>query len=478
MKQLQLTLSQTIIFNNIISQLDKIIKTGMVWDNIVSLRGAAGTGKTFLTTKIVRKLQSKYQITITAPTHKALKVLRNNLEDEGISNITTKTIQSFLKIELITDYDKGIQRFQPKKMNKTEKSYADILIVDESSMVSEDLYSYIKEAIEENRVKAVLFIGDIYQLLPQDSNENKIFNVVNQHKLTEIVRQVKDSYIIQVSTKVRDIIKSHKYIPFTKFFNENTDKRVKFFNNLEEFHNDFSKNNNWSNEDKVITSFTNKTVDYHNRFLRKQYWKEQGKQNIPTLLVGDELIFQNANVIEENIIHQNSDIIKLKYCQRYFHEALKIYYWDCKDEENKPFKTVDIESYAQYNNSLNLLAKSAKEEQNYHKRKEKWRLFFNIKETFSNLKYTFASTIHKLQGSTYKTVYIDLTDIEKILKSDGNTLFRLLYVAITRASEDIKILLPNFNNQKKDINFLLADIQNNNILSFQNDFDKLGMKFN
>ncbi len=49
-----LTAHQKEIFEKIVYQVDDIIKTNMMWDNILSLSGAAGTGKTFLTAKIVK----------------------------------------------------------------------------------------------------------------------------------------------------------------------------------------------------------------------------------------------------------------------------------------------------------------------------------------------------------------------------------------------------------------------------------------
>jgi DNA replication protein DnaC len=72
-------MSQNQAFEAICLKLENIIKTDMMWDNEISLSGAAGTGKTYLTTKLVKKLISSYHITITAPTHKALQVLRQNL---------------------------------------------------------------------------------------------------------------------------------------------------------------------------------------------------------------------------------------------------------------------------------------------------------------------------------------------------------------------------------------------------------------
>ena len=169
-----ITTSQNKAFEEIFAKLENMIKTNMVWDNEISLSGAAGTGKTYLTTKLVQKLQKEYHITITAPTHKALQVLRQNLLDEDVDtrNIETKTLQSFLNLKLVTDYDKGIQKFEPSKAKDKDETNTDILIVDESSMVSGNLYDYVIKAIENGRIKAVLYVGDEYQLLPVDNHKD------------------------------------------------------------------------------------------------------------------------------------------------------------------------------------------------------------------------------------------------------------------------------------------------------------------
>jgi len=133
------------LFEKITVQLDAIIKTGMVWDNMVALSGAAGTGKTYLTTAIIEHLKSHYHVTITAPTHKALSVIVRNIHENKIVGVSAKTIHSFLNIKLFTDYDKGIQKFVPDKTKKNLDT-TDILIVDESSMVSDELFEFITQA--------------------------------------------------------------------------------------------------------------------------------------------------------------------------------------------------------------------------------------------------------------------------------------------------------------------------------------------
>ena len=156
----------------------------MVWDNEISLSGAAGTGKTYLTTKLVQKLQKEYHITITAPTHKALQVLRQNLlgENADTTNVETKTLQSFLNLKLVTDYDKGIQKFEPSKAKDKDETNTDILIVDESSMVSGNLYDYVIKAIEIGRIKAFTSSG------ASSKKETSPFFLITTHAESERIK--------------------------------------------------------------------------------------------------------------------------------------------------------------------------------------------------------------------------------------------------------------------------------------------------
>jgi hypothetical protein len=194
-------------------------------------------------------------------------------------------------------------------------------------------------------------------------------------------------------------------------------------------------------QDKVIASFTNKSVDRHNRLIRNRYWQENNIINPDTLLVGDKIIFQQANVINDKVVHQNSDTIRLSKADKTYQKSLQIDFWDCVDTADRPFKVVDPKSLDRFKIVLNKIAQEAKNEKNYGLRTQKWKLFYNIKETFIDVKYTYASTIHKLQGSTYDTVYIDLNEIENM--QDKDMMYRLLYVALTRASKNIKILLSD-----------------------------------
>lgn len=445
MKQVpeDLTIDQKDIFSKIIENIDESISVGMVWNNMIALSGAAGTGKTYLVAKIIDALEDKYDITVTAPTHKAVSVIRDYLEDNDISNANARTIHSFLNIKLFRNFDKGTSSFIPDK--KKDNNTTDILIVDESSMVSEDLFDYIHESIVAENVKVVLFVGDPYQLLPVDSNSNILKNIPLHHKLKKVVRQAEESYIIKQSIIVREMIKTNEYRALDEFLENGLLPNVQVFHSPDEFHADFCKNDKWWEEDKVIASYSNKDVEYHNKTIRKKYWKDQQLIDPDVITSGDKLIMQDANVQGEYILHQNNDHVKVSSSKKEFFKELNIYYWDCKDEYNKPFRVVDPDFKKQYNEVMDKIAAAAKVEKSYAERKKKWKAFYELKEFFVDVKYSFSSTIHKLQGSTYDTVYIDLYNTNMLNRQNKDTIYRLIYVAITRASNEVKILMPSYN---------------------------------
>ena len=71
--------------------------------------------------------------------------------------------------------------------------------------------------------------------------------------------------------------------------------------------------------------------------------------------------------------------------------------------------------------------------------RRKWQKYFGLKNSFANIQYHFATTIHKSQGSTYDTIYIDLNSLIYNTHIDDEFKYRLIYVAITRARNNIKI---------------------------------------
>ncbi len=459
-KTTQLSSHQQEIFTQIVSQLEtkvsSILKSTNIQDYLLSLTGPAGTGKTFLTTQIAKYLTEKqknleypmsldFNFTITAPTHKAVGVLSKLLRENNIQT-SCKTIHSFLGIKPFIDYTTGEERFVVDKTSK-RKDTTSILIVDESSMIGNTLYEYILEAIEDRRVNVVLFIGDPYQLLPVDNSRNEIYDLPNRFFLSEIVRQAEDSYIIRVATQLRQRIRNQKFIPLQQFFQENMETDITFFHNKEAFLEDFYKEEQWYKENKILATYKNKDVDAFNKIIRNKFWEQKGNNTPSSLLSGDMIRFKDAYTVGDTTIYHNGQELQLGSAELKYHDSLHIEYWECKSIyalDQQIFRVVNPDSEAIFNQKLQVLATKAKQAR-FPNNKKLWKIYYETRNMFANVQYIHASTIHKLQGSTYDVSYIDIFSLVHNQYMSDEEKYRLLYVAVTRASQDIKIFISALN---------------------------------
>jgi len=445
------------IVNSIKHNLFSFYSNGNIEDHILSLSGAAGTGKSFLTTEIVKSLTRELSeidyfhnegICITAPTHKAVNVLRNMLKNQGI-DAECRTIQSFLNVRLIYNYNTGEERFVAIRNTKNPPK-ASLLIIDESSMISSQLFEYITEAIRVGNVNTVLFIGDPYQLQPVNSKNNNIFTLKKQYSLTQIVRQAKDSNIIKLATKLRQCIEIQNFMDLKEIIkNSANNDDIELFNDSELFTQHFYKDKNWYQDDKILLSYTNKIVNSLNNRIRTRFWQEQGVSKPLFLQKNDMLRFKSTcNSVqllgtEPRILFQNSEEIMLDTVEHYYAEKINIHLWKCTVVgRNKQdfFRVIDPDSEIVLEKLLDHYAKSAMKSRDLY-RKLYWKKYFQLRDTFADIQYIFASTIHKSQGSTYDTVYIDLASLLNNKGLSDDFKYRLAYVAITRASTKVKILL-------------------------------------
>jgi exodeoxyribonuclease-5 len=68
----------------------------------------------------------------------------------------------------------------------------------------------------------------------------------------------------------------------------------------------------------------------------------------------------------------------------------------------------------------------------------KWDRFFELREQFARVDYAYATTVHRAQGSTYDTVFVDHRDV-RVCRGDERD--ALLYVAVTRPSRRLALLV-------------------------------------
>ena len=121
------------------------------------LEGPAGTGKTYLVNIFLNEVVKKTNC-ITAPTHKALRVLETRVGKKGV------TLQSLhgLKPNMdLANFNIQHPQFDPLATPKIQ-NYS-LVIIDEASMINADLFQLNHDKAKEHRTK-ILYLGDRYQL--------------------------------------------------------------------------------------------------------------------------------------------------------------------------------------------------------------------------------------------------------------------------------------------------------------------------
>ncbi|MFA7127586.1 MAG: AAA family ATPase [Sphaerochaeta sp.] len=428
-------------FNVIKSIIDKQANNEP-YDKIISIEGGAGVGKTWLTSQIIDIFHKEIQITFTAPTHEALGVAKNMLKEIDV-DISTKTIHSFLNLKLDYGLDgddeiTGKAKLVPNKY-KQDAEYTNLLLIDESSMNSEEMYKNILSVLG-TRAKIILFVGDPCQLKPVEGGENPIFNNpdIVHLELNEIVRQKKDNTLIKMATDIRHLIKNKQYPNNIIDYLYPTD-------HVGVCYDDSFLQHYYTNPfNKMIGSYTNRMVESYNNHIRFQLTGSTKYLIVGDVIVfqepfadgGDNLLFQTGEVCKITKIVEETDYINLI---RYYRVSCE--YLDSDD--NLPDFIVldpnDKESFKNYNNMLNNALLDAKAS-NSKTRKNLWIKYFKLKNKFAKIRYNYARTLHKLQGSTKHTLYLDARDFEYFYRKDPDMVLRLIYVALTRPSDLLIIL--------------------------------------
>lgn len=131
---------ENLLSDSVLSQRDQMaaIKNCLTY-HVSCLIGGAGTGKSYVTARIIEQLKANdKEVVILAPTHKAKESLQTKLTDGTV----VRTIHSF-----IHGYDKS----------------GDVIIVDEAGMLSTPLCQSLLRSYKNQQL---IFVGDKNQLAP------------------------------------------------------------------------------------------------------------------------------------------------------------------------------------------------------------------------------------------------------------------------------------------------------------------------
>jgi len=453
----QFSIEQTNAYNSCM----EFVKTPA--PNMMTISGYAGTGKTAMMRVLVDDLeQLKYKVVCTAPTNEAVRVLAKLTGKKY-----NKTIYSLLGLQLVEEDDR-----EPilKSNGDSKLPGFDVVIVDEASMIHYDLFVAIQyELMMCSRCK-MIFVGDPAQLPPVKDplKESMVFTTktIPIVYLTEIQRTAKDNPILVAATLIRNNLKTKTDL-FERITKVNGISGIEFTEMPQDFLDkvldDFQSDEYKKNNDYVrLLAYTNRTVDGFNDLIRKKIWNNESP---PEFIIGEKLIVDtpvvNHNRSFREVIYNVGERLEVLDAKIIKDTALGVDYWELyvinkealNEDEIKPYTLSivckpHIDMFRQKTSKIAVQCKKKLLEvdcnadgisKKRYTNAEAWKPYFNVKNRFHKVRYNYALTVHKSQGSTFERVYVVEMDINK-LNWDDIERNKLKYVAFTRASHLLRIL--------------------------------------
>ena len=388
------------------------------------LRGYAGTGKTFLMRRLVDELDLLgIKVAACAPTHKAARVLGDQLAG---NDVRAQTIHSFLGLRLKPD-GRGSYRLEPEPGH--EMPEVAVVIVDEASMIGLEEWTHIEQAWDQQ----FIFVGDPAQLPPVNEGSSPVFELEGPC-LEDVVRQARDNPIITLATQLRSEVEVRYESAFdgrhgvgvTRNRQAFLDSAMRAFKD-ERFHDD-------ANHARIL-AYRNRTVRDYNRYIRGQLFPDANAR-----FVEDEwLVARETWYDGEMPIIINSEEVRVI-------DAVEDEAQDARGESWRVWRlTVDSVGFQEWR-EIEVLHETelgrferelSKIKRDAIRGEGDWREFYGLRERFADVDYAYASTIHKAQGSTYHTAFVDVRDAHACRGSEKRA---LLYVAVTRPSERLALL--------------------------------------
>lgn len=458
----------------------------------VLLEGWAGTGKTFTLNRVVeavRKIDRNIVFGMTAPTHKAVRQLKKHSELKD--QLEFGTIHSFLglveKINALTGKVTYELDWESKKERKIDS--VDVLITDESSMLRDDLFNHMDDTLRNRRDIIIIFTGDGQQIPPvRDDEDRKNGTNINaipfveaqrssrkiaHLQLTDIIRQGAGNPIIEYSARIRENIKQPKVPVETTLLEDGTGiqllpRKLEGEDGLRAvFLRYFDTPEFQQDPDYVkVIAYTNDTVDYFNKEIRLLINKAEV---LPRIIAGEKLIMDKPLLKKDKVILSNNeelDVIEvelssLEITYKYIapgqsgfkkiaddagpkieDRTLKVetYFARCVTQDDRVFllHIIHENSVAEFDKAKDSLKSAALKNFDRFDKSAMWREFYKLDSYFGWVKYNYAITAHKSQGSTYQYCISMEWDIERVRDFEERN--RIRYVAGTRASKKLYIV--------------------------------------
>ena len=386
------------------------------------ISGAAGVGKTYLMNYIIDNTMPRYHnmcklidmkplyddVIMTATTNKAADVLSQS------TRRPTSTVHAFFNLTVKEDYSTG--KTVLKKTTNWRVHENKIIFIDECSMIDTELWKVIQEGTLNCKV---VYVGDHNQLAPIHDDLSPIYkHPAPFFNLTEPMRNSGQPGLMEVCQQLRETVETGIFKPIY------LDPGVIDWLDDADMMDEIDKHFRVQTHESRILVYTNRRVIEYNDHIRNL------RQLPVEYQAGDLLVNNTAFTSSMRTVPVEAEI---EILENHGHSQVPIAPDVYLDVNLIDFKT-DLEDihrnipYPVNREHYEALTK-------YYAKQKNWERFFYLKKQFIDLRPRDAATVHKSQGSSYNTVFIDLGNISTC--NFTNQAARMLYVAFSRARQRV-----------------------------------------
>lgn len=432
------------------------------------LCGYAGTGKTSLVAALVKTMEQLERRTVLlAPTGRAAKVF------SSYAGKAAYTIHKWIYRQKSILNGSAFTLMENRAVNT-------LFIVDEASMIANEgaanfgsgaLLDDLVEFVYSGRGCSLLLLGDTAQLPPvgeelspalSSTYLRSMFLNVSAVELTQVMRQLDGSGILQNATMLRRIIAGGggASLPQIKLKGFADICRVQGEELIEAIE---SAYNSVGIDETIILCRSNKRANIYNEGIRRRilYREEELNRGDVLMIVKnnyywrEELGKQDKTILEKIDFIANGDTAEIVYVGsaeemygfRFADVTLSFTdYQDCELDVKIMLDTLTSESPSLTRTESETLFAAVWEDypEIRSKRKRMEEVRKNPYYNALQVKYGYAVTCHKAQGGQWKQVFIDQGYVTPDMA--GPDYYRWLYTAFTRASE--KLYLVNWSDSQ------------------------------
>ena len=409
--------------------------------------GFAGSGKS---TELAKEANDR--TLVLTPTHKARIVL----EEKEVENVFT--IHAVLKLvpTLNQNFRKGQKLKALKRVGGVELDDIDSVIIDEFSMINTTILDLLLELLPDHCT--VHLFGDPYQLKPVDGE------AIDPRDYADFTRELTEQHRAKNLNVVDSFMRFMYYIKDKSCKNLNLDNLPRITE--EELAERFNPDN------ERIIAYTNQRVIELNSLIEQPELKKGDKILIngleatvyergdsfefdyiyPAMISKGELKMDKRAEIEANLTKYGGwsyvtpyDSLVVSIGGKFYNLRYDLeHYYNNQgyEQEVKDMQQLVIEKNGlDVNVNLPKWCRTNQSSIGVKRRGQAWQEYISHTANIFDLRYPFATTVHKAQGQEFSVVYIDQQNMKKAIRNGHiDTYVRMMYVALSRGINNVFIL--------------------------------------